>query len=86
MLLTGTRALAKEPIMANTTEGTVWAVVEVWRGFAARARVFARRSDAQRLYLRLHDLCNLDENDVQIFETQIAKFPARRPRRRRLST
>ena len=67
--------------MADTTGEMVWTVVEVWRGVADRAHVFASRSDARRLYLRLSRRCNLEEDDVQMFETNIVK-PSRRARRR----
>ena len=66
--------------MRDATNVTVvWTVVEVWRGFADRAHVFARASDAHRLYSRLRRRCNFDENDVRIFKTEVVPPESRRP-------
>lgn len=61
--------------MAEKKVKKVWTVVEVWRGFAESAQVFARKSDAYRLYRRLRRDCNFDENDVQVFETRVVTAP-----------
>ena len=58
---------------------SLWTVVEVWRGFAERARTFAARADAERVYSRLRRRCNFEEDDVQLFRTRVHKA-RRRPR------
>jgi hypothetical protein len=67
---------------ANKTQEMVWTVVKVWRGFADGAQVFASKADARRVYSKLHRRCNLDEDDVQIFETRVVRSASKRPRRR----
>lgn len=49
----------------------LYAVVEVWRGIAADVHVFRRLSDAEQCYHRLLREHNLQEDDVELFETRV---------------
>lgn len=58
----------------------VYTVIEVWRGFASTVHTFAGRVDAQLCAEKLSRRRNLDEDDVEIFETTLTP-PGRRRRR-----
>ena len=62
-----------------TTEVRIYSVVDVWRGMAVGVSNFRRLKDAQRYLQRLRRHRNLDEDDVQLFESAVA-FPARQGR------
>ena len=72
MYLTGTKGLPKEITMTkNDTGMRIYTVVEVMRGFAAGAYSFRRLKDARMCAKRLCKGRNLNEDDVQLFETII---------------
>jgi hypothetical protein len=49
----------------------LYIVVEVWRGIAASAKNFTRLRDAKNYLQRLRKDRNLDEDDVQLFESSV---------------
>jgi hypothetical protein len=55
----------------NTYELKLYTVVQVWRGFATGAKNFKRLSSAHKYMRRLRQVCNLAEDDVQLFECPI---------------
>lgn len=46
----------------------MYTVVEVWRGIAVGAYSFQRLDDARKCMARLRAGCNLQEDDVRLFE------------------
>lgn len=49
----------------------IYTVVEVWRGFAAGAHNFRHLRDASKCMEWLRKEHNLQEDDVQLFETTL---------------
>lgn len=49
----------------------IYTVVEVWRGFASGAHNFLHLKDALLCMERLRKGRNLQDDDVQVFETKI---------------
>jgi hypothetical protein len=57
--------------MQRTTKLKLYIVVEVWRGIAASARNFTRQRDAENYMRRLCKGRNMEEDDVQLFESSV---------------
>jgi hypothetical protein len=53
----------------------VYVVVDVMHGVAVDAYTFAKLSTATECLQQLRQARNLDEDDVQLFETHLGEFP-----------
>lgn len=67
--------------MTRIKTGTrIYTVVEVWRGFASGAHNFLHLKDALLCMKRLCEGHNMQNDDVQVFETRIDHSPGRHNR------
>ena len=57
--------------MQRTSRLKLYTVVEVWRGIAASAKNFTQLQEAEKYMRRLRKGRNLDEDDVQLFESAV---------------
>ena len=75
MCLTGIHDLPKETKMeAPRNNQMVYLVVDVVGGVAVDAFAFAQPTEAQACLQQLREGRNLDEDDVQLFQTRLGEF------------
>ena len=57
--------------MGNSQPSRVFVVVDVWRGTATDAFCYSSLAAARRCYRSVIKGLNLEEDDVQVFETEL---------------
>jgi hypothetical protein len=57
--------------MKHSRKRRIFTVVDVWKGIAVGATSFTRPVNARKCLNRLRRLRNLDEDDVQLFESYL---------------
>jgi len=65
----------------RTYEVKLYTVVVIWRGFATGAKNFKRLGSAHKYMRRIRQGCNLEEDDVQLFECPLRLSLPKRPSR-----